>query len=262
MPLLEHVDSRVLGAFRLIDNPTQAVIKRQLDVSATHTSFIRNRSYHYVISNTAELEHHTQTFAEAPTSPPLGDVEITINVEDPLLRYLPRLKTISLPRDPHPGHADQDESLFKAVPVEMYAAPTFRLHPNWSGIRASISLQGSPDVPVPGALLRIIRTSDDVVLDKGYSDRRGEALIIIPGIPITNFATSDDEDDFDASGPVVVSETAVRIEVIVDDSLPWPVNPDVLESNRASWIREADEPILLTLRTGQIETINISVDLS
>jgi hypothetical protein len=36
----------------------------------------------------------------------------------------------------------------------------------------------------------------------------------------------------------------------------------VLEANHASWIREGDEPILLTLRTGQIETINIEVDLS
>lgn len=262
MPLHEVIESRVLGAFRLIDNPTQAVVKRPLDVSAANTSFIRNRSYHYIISNTAGLEHHTKAFAEPPASPPLEDIEVDINVDDPMQRYLPRLTTISLPRDPDPDHADQAESLFHAIPVQMYAGPTFPMHPNWSGIRASISIKDSPDVPVPGALLRIIRTSDDVVLDRGYSDRRGEALIIIPGIPITNFATSEDEDDFDASGPVVISETAVRVEVIVDDSLPWPVNPDVLESNRTSWIREADEPIQLTLRTGQIETINISVDLS
>lgn len=262
MSLHEVIDSRVLGAFRLIDNPTQAVVKRPLNVSAENTTLIRNRSYHYIISNTAGLEHHTTAFTEPPPSPPLGDIEIDINVSDPMRRYLPRLTKISLPRDSHSDHADQAGSLFQAIPVQMYATPTFPVHPNWSGIRASISIQGSPDVPVPGALLRVIRTSDDVVLDRGYSDQRGEALIIIPGIPITNFATSEDEEDFDASGPVVISETAVRVEVIVDDALPWPVNPDVLESNSTTWIRETDEPILLTLRTGQIETINISVDLS
>lgn len=261
MSLREVIDSRVLGAFRLIDNPTQAVIKRPLNVSATDTSFIRNRSHHYVISKTAGLEHHTEAFSEPPPSPPLGDVDLDINVHDPVHRYLPRITTISLPRDPLPENADDADSLFQAVPVQMYAAPTFPMHPNWSGIRASLLIEGAED-PVPGALLRVIRTSDDVVLARGISDPRGETLVVVPGIPITNFTVSDEEDDFDASGPVVISETAVQVEVIVNDALPWPVNPDVLEANRETWIREGDEPILLTLRTGQIEAINIEVDLS
>jgi hypothetical protein len=263
MSLHEVIDSRVLGAFRLIDHSTQAVIKRPLNVSATDTTFIRNRSYHYVISDTAGLEQHTEAFSEPPPTPPLGDIDLDVYVHDPMHRYLPRITAISLPRDPLPENADEADSLFQPVAVQMYAAPTFPMHPNWSGIRASLSIEGSED-PVPGALLRVIRTSDDAVLARGISDQRGEALVIIPGIPITNFSTStsEDDEDVDASGPVVISETAARVEVIVDDALPWPVNPDVLEANRASWIREGDEPILLTLRTGQIETINIEVDLS
>ena len=259
----EVIESRVLGAFRLIENPTQAVVKRPLNVSAANSAFIRNRSYHYVISNAAGLTHHTEAFSEPPELPPLETVDIDINVHDPMHRYLPRITTVSLPRDPDPEHAGQANSLFRAIPVQMYAAPTFSMHPNWSGIRTSLSIAGSPDEPVPGALLRVIRSSDDVVLARGYSDPRGEALVIIPGIPITNFSSSsDDEDDSDASGTVTISETAVRVEVIADAALPWPVDPDLLEANRASLIREGDEPLLLTLHTGQIKTLSIEVDLT
>ena len=108
MSLHDVIESRVLGAFRLIDNPTQAVIKRPLNVSAANTTFIRNRSYHYVISNTAGLDHHVEAFSEPPPTPPLGDIDIDINVHDPMHRYLPRITTIELPRDPHPDHAESD----------------------------------------------------------------------------------------------------------------------------------------------------------
>lgn len=262
MSVHEVIDSRVLGAFRLLDNPTQAVVKRPLNVSASNTQFIRNRSYHYIISTTAGLEHHTQSFINPPLTPDIGDVPVSIHVHDPMHRYLPRVTSMALPRDPNPDHAALEGSLFNAVAVQMYAAPTFPMHPNWSGIRASLVDANDTDAPIRGALLRVIRTSDDEVLARGYSDRRGEALIIIPGIPITNFAVSDEESEFDASGPVVISETSVRVEVIVDDTLPWPIDPEFIEAHRDDWLREGDEPILLTLRTGQIETININVDLT
>ncbi len=261
MSLHEVIESRVLGAFRCIENPTQAVIKRPLDVSAANSSFIRNCSYHYVITNTAGLRRHTEAFVEPPELPPLETIDIDIDVHDPQHRYLPRITTVSLPRDPDPEHTGQANSLFRAIPVQMYAAPTFPMHPNWSGIRASLTIAGSPEEPVRGALLRVIRSSDDSVLARGYSDPRGEVLVIIPGLPITNFSSSDDE-DFDASGPVTIPETAVRIEVIVETALPWPVNPDEIEANRVAWIREGDEPILLTLHTGQIKTLSIEVDLT
>lgn len=263
MPLREVIESRVLGAVKFLDNPTQAVVTRLLNVSANDTSFIRNRSHHYVINNAPGLADHTTSFMAPPATPPLGSVAVHITVSDPVKRYLPRIVTVNLPRDPDPEHSDQADSLFRAVEVQLYSAPTFALHPNWSGIRASITQAGTDGTSVGGALLRVIRASDDVVLARGYSDPRGEALVVIPGIPITNFATDEpSEEDADASGPVVIAETAVRVEAIVDDSLPWPVNPDVLEANRASWLRDTGGPILLTLRTGQIQFINIEVDLS
>ena len=264
MSLLERVESRVLGAFRLIDSPTQAIIRRPLNVSASNTDFIRNRSYQYVIRSTAGLENHTHDFLEPPSTPALGSIDVAIHIHDPVHRYLPRVTTLALPRDPDPDHADQDTSLFQAEAVQLYVTPSFPMHPNWSGVRATLTIDGSDDEPLPGALLRIIRSSDDVVLARGVSDRRGEALVIVPGIPITNFSssTSEDDADFDASGPVVISETAVKMEVIANDALPWPVDPDVLEANRGSWLREGGEPVLLTLRTGQVEHINIAVDLT
>ncbi|MCP4622999.1 MAG: hypothetical protein GY850_05655 [bacterium] len=50
--------------------------------------------------------------------------------------------------------------------------------------------------------------------------------------------------------------------MIVDSALPWPVNPDVLEANISTMLRNQDQPTLLTLKTGQIETVAIEIDLS
>jgi hypothetical protein len=262
MSLHEVIDTRVLGAMRLMDAPTGAVIRRPLVVSSVDAKFIRNRSYHYVVTAAVGLEHHTAAFEQPPPLPDVGDIQVGVQVRDLMQRYLPRLLTLALPRDPLPANADQPGSLFVAVPVSMYPAATFPLHPNWSAIRVSLEIEGGPGLPLHGALLRVIRVSDDTVLARGISDARGEALVIIPGIPITNFASSTDEDDVDASGPVVITDTAAVVEVIADGTLPWPVNPDLLEDNRVNWLRQGDEPVTLTLRTGQIETLNLTVDLT
>lgn len=262
MSLHEVMDTRMLGALRLTDAPSQAVIRRPLSVSSADATFIRNRSYHYVLTNATGLEHHTDVFAQPPPLPDVGDIEVTVDLSDPMQRYLPRLLALALPRDPEPANADQSASLFSPVAVPMYPAATYPLHPNWSAIRVSLSVEGSPDSSLPGALLRVVRLSDDTVLARGISDRRGEALVIVPGIPITNFADSVDGDDVDASGPVLVAETAVAVEIIADETLPWPVNPDALEDNRVAWLRQGDEPLTLALRTGQVETLNLVVDLA
>lgn len=263
MSLREVIDTRVLGALRLVDGPTGAVIQRVMTVDSPTGNFIRNRSHHYVIRSAQGLEHHTTSFENAPGTPAVGDIDLPIRVHDPMHRYLPRASNIALPRDPDPSNADEPDSLFRAVPVAMYPSATFRLHPNWSAIRAALAVEGSPDTVLPGALLRVIRDSDDEVLARGLSDTRGEALVIVPGIPITNFAGSgEEEEEFDASGPVVIAETAVRLEVIVDHELPWPVDPEQLEANRATLLRPSNAPTDLTLRTGQVETLDLAVDMT
>jgi len=99
--------------------------------------------------------------------------------------------------------------------------------------------------------------ADDTVLSSGLSDLRGEALVIVPGVPITQFADeTDDYGDGDDPPPVVVSERPARLEVSLASSPAWPVNPDELELNHTSNIVASEN---LTLRTGRMEKLTIQL---
>jgi hypothetical protein len=264
MQVPDIIDRRVLGALRLVDHTTEALIRRPLQISADNVRFIQNLSSFYVISDAPGLNSHLTEFDSPPSEPAIGSVQISVNVADKQGTYLPRLMTIELPRNPDPAASDQADSLFQPVDVFMYRASNAFTNVNWSVIRGSVFRldEQNNHIPVRGALLRVVRIDDDAVLARGLSDTRGELLVTVAGIPITNFSNGEEDDDSPPSGPVITSETAVRLEVIVDSALPWPVNPDVLEANIATMLRNQDQPTLLTLKTGQTETVAIEVDLS
>ncbi len=264
MKVPDLIDRRVLGALRIVDHPTAALIRRPLRVTADNVKFIRNLSAYYVVSAAPGLVAHITEFEAPPSEPEAGSVSITVRIEDRHQTYLPRLTTIELPRDPDPASSDQADSLFQPVDVVMYRTPNAYTNVNWSVIRGSVFHLDDQDnrIPLRGALLRVVRTDDDTVLARGLSDQRGEILITVAGIPITNFSNGEEDDDSAPSGPVITSETPVRLEVIVDSELPWPVNPDVLEANIATMLRNGDQPTLLSLKTGQTETVAIEIDLS
>jgi hypothetical protein len=238
-----------------------------MKVVAEDAAFIRNRSNLYVIEKANGLEQHNASFGQAPTLPETGHLTLSVQVSDPLNQYLPRIIEVNLPRDADPEHFDNEDSLFNPVRVRLYAAPNARVMTNWSTVRVSVmrSEVGVGSVPVAGTLLRVIRNSDDEVLSSGISDERGEVLIIVPGIPITQFA--DDEDDQGGGNgrgrgnpaeppPVVVSELSARLEVSIDPDPGWPTNPDLLELNHATNLVATE---LLTLRTGRMEKVSIQL---
>jgi hypothetical protein len=263
MRVPDIIDRRVLGALRLVDHTTTALIRRPLQVTSDRVCFIRNRSSFYVVSSAPGLASHLTEFESVPSQPVVGSVQIAVNIADQQRTYLPRLMTIELPRNPDPAVSDQTGSLFQPMDVPMYRASNAFTNVNWSVIRGSVFRldDQSNRRPIRGALLRVIRTDDDVVLARGLSDTRGELIVTVAGIPITNFSNGDEDEDSTPSGPVITSETPVRLEVIVDSALPWPVNPDVLEANIATMLRNQDQPTLLTLKTGQTATVAIEVDL-
>ncbi len=274
----ENLDRRYLGALKCIDRAAGFHLTRLIRVSSDDLVFIRNRSNLYVIKTAAGLEPHLDAFDAAPDAPPAGSLSFDVDVVDPSHRYLPRRIAIALPRDADPANADNDDSIFKPIEVPLYPSPNASLAANWTAVRVSVTrdVAGSAPVPVAGALLRVIRNSDNAVLSSGLTDQRGEGLVIVPGIPITQFA--DDQDDGGGSGgggppgggppgggppggfepptPVVVSEIAGRLEVSVATGTEWPANPDILEANHAA-NRVATET--LTLRTGQTERVAVQL---
>lgn len=288
---LENIDRRYLGALRFRDNATTGVIRRPLRVQADGLRVRTNRSNLHVITWAAGLESHLGEFLEAP-EPPAPPVDpFTLTVIDPLGEYLPRIVRLRLPRAPDPG---ADESVFTPIDVTLYQAPAAKPAPNWSIIRASIRRQSeaaADRVPIAGALVRVV-DENDALIRSGLTDERGEALVGLPGIKVTDFTRDEAEppaerggpggrgpradppglgegEEADANnddlvtGPVLAFKTSVSLQVIVHEEMPWPVDPDELEENREDWQRaaEPEDRTALELEPRQTQSVELLVTM-
>jgi len=278
----EKIDHRYLGALRIVDRVTGSMVNRPFQIAAAGLKFFPNRSFLQVISHADGLEAHLEAFREPPQEPDARSLNFTLSVADPLGEYLDRTAALDLPRVPVPGAA---HSLFNPIDINVFAAPARRLSPNWSIIRVSVYdlADMAAENPIPGALLRVVDAEEQLLMS-GLSDRRGEAAVMIPGIPITTFSLGTEPDgdpDADpdpdsedhewlATGPVVETETPVRLEVIVTPGTPWPVDPDKMEERRSEWQRqfrdaESDQlrdALALELKTGETRPVKLFVNLT
>jgi hypothetical protein len=262
--MLDRLERRVLGAIRLIDATTGRPLHRPLSVSAEGVRFLVNREQLYVISRAPGLAAHTVAFAAPPDTPPPGSRPIEITIDDPLGEYLPRRATIPLPRSPAPGPDDPD--LFAPEAVSMLPSPNAALRQNWSGVRLSLRLADGR--PLRGALVNLRRQAadgdDGELVASGLSDERGEALVVLPGLPVSRSAgaTEPGEEPPDADeGEVTTPETPVSLEIVVDPDLPWPADPTRLLAKRAEW-RRAVEGGTVDLATGRVVHLNLQISLS
>lgn len=252
---IERVDQRVLAALRLIDGATQAELIRPLHLTSDTARLVRNARGYYVVTGANELEHHIASFQDVPVEPALPS-SYGFEISDPLGHYLPRLLELLLPRNSNPAEASDDDSLFRPVDVAMYPSSTAPLSHNWSTLRLSIA-RAVDHAPVRGALLQVIDVTDDRLLAGGIADERGEALVIVPGVPVTKFADEESEGEGDGDPPVVVNTLPVRLELSLDAADPWPVNPDLLVQNHVANRRMSVE---LALSTGRMERVVINLE--
>jgi hypothetical protein len=246
---VEPIDQRILGAINFVDATTGLQIIEALTVTAPDVRLLRNRSGSYVIASAAGLEAHVDAFEQPPAAPPVGSVPMTLQVTDPLRRYLPRRCVIQLPRDPDPTHSGQTHSLFTPTEVRLFPAPTAPTGSRWAVIRAAVTATGSPR-RLAGALMRVVRVSDSTVLARGLSDARGEALIAVEGIPVTTW----DE----GTGPVITQEVEVILHTIYDPQTTGLPDPDDLEVRRDSL---PSSEVHVRLASGRVLVTALSVAL-
>jgi hypothetical protein len=204
MPELSQ--DRVLGAIRFLDGTTLQKVGGGLKVQAGEAVLRPNRSGLFVIWS-------------APASPLVG------TVTDTSANYLPRQFTVQLPRDTNPAHADQAASIFQAVDVRLLPSPVASVFPGWAVLRARVKKAGS-DTTLANALIRISRTSDLKLLAVGMSDSRGEALVPVPGVPVTTFDSG--------AGPVTATEIDVQIQTVFDPAITGLPDPDDLEARKGA----------------------------
>ncbi len=228
----ELQDTRVLGALRFTDAVTSLPIDDPLIVTAPGVRWVRNRRSCWVMAAAAGFDSYQAAFDAPPAVPAIGSVSVTYQVIDPAGRWLPRLGSAKLPRDPDAAHAGQPASVFTVTDVPLYPAPSASVQRGWAVIRASVR-GTAPNTVLAGALVRVVRTSDSTRIGGGVSDARGEALIAVKGIPSTSLGEGD--------GPVTATEIAVRLDVVWDPSAGTVVDPDALEARQAGLlVRQAN----------------------
>jgi hypothetical protein len=240
----------VLGAVRFLDAVTGLRILDPLVVSAPGVRWLRNRLGYYVIADAPGLARATESFGEQPADVPVGSVPIALTVRDPGGRYLPRRGTLRLPRDPDPSRADEPESLFRPVDVRLFPAPAAGTAPGWALIRATV-FAGQTDRGLPGALVRVLRQRDGRHLASGLSDRRGEALVAVPGIPVTTWEEGE--------GPVLATQVEVTLKAHFDPNAADPPDPDDLEARHLGLSASGD--VNRSLASGQTLVATLAVTL-
>ncbi len=256
------LEQRVLGAVSFVDGVTGQPVSRRLAVAAPGVRWLRSRQGLFVVAEVQGLEDPAAAFdAPAAASPP-ASVALTLSVSDPNGGYLARRAVLSLPRDPSPA-ADPRVSLFEPVEVNLYPAPAARVFPSWALVRAAV-VDAASDAPLSGALLLVTLNGETEPVARGLSDARGEALVAVPGIPVTTWA-ADDADDAGPDGveeesPVIVSEVAASVEAVFDpdpaaDAVP---DPEDLETRRGEM---ATVSAAIFLAPGRTEVTHLAVDL-
>lgn len=253
----EHVDRRVLGAIRWVDAVTHAVIAQPLRVEATTASLTRNLQGLTVITAAAGLEKYAGTFDldTLPQADVKADESVTVEgrVTDPTGMFLPRAFTLELPRPAAPGQPHPTNSIFEPMNLQLLPAPQAKVMAGWAQVRVSVSRK--PDAtPFPQVLVRVVSASDHGrVLGRGMSDARGEALVIVPGLPLFKPGATPDH--------VVTSETMANLEFIPPENASSapdaPVDWTKLDTKAPVAANVRTTP--LALKSGQTYSLNFAV---
>jgi hypothetical protein len=213
----EFLDRRILGALRLQDGLTGLALQRPLHLVSDRLVLKRNRQGDYVIFDVldvAELHGHTIIFGDPPAVPTVESISIDLKIYDPLREYLPRRYQLRLPRDRDP---QSSAAIVKPILISLYRSPSARTEPNWSVIRATLVDQTTGQ-RLPWALVNVVRNGPTT---SAMSDERGEALIAVPGIPVTTWDAG--------GGAVLATEVDARLDVVFDSLLQQlkPTNTDL-----------------------------------
>lgn len=225
--VIERVEPRrVAGAVCFRDAETKLPVTRPLEVEVVAPTekvrMIRNASGRYVIMAAPGLEAWTESFEEPPGSPPAHWLSIELVVGDPMRRFLPRRVVVTVPPD-----KTQPSELFAPVSVDLYPSPCARPAPGSALVR--LSIQDAEELPMSGVLvsLSIELEASVTLVARGLSDERGEAVVLVPGIPAVRWADESGGDPFHPA-------FAAQISIAHDPDTPWPPNPDLLAAELAT----------------------------
>ena len=233
----ESVDRRILGAFVCVDAITGASVVNPMTVTSPQWRVKPNRSGIYVIFDGPGFRPLTTQFLP-DASWPQAPTSFEVTLQDPSRRYLPRRAMVKAPlkvpaiassatasaTNPAAVAALQDStSVFDPQEVPLYPAPSAPVGPGWAVIHVSVT--GASGAGLPWAVLQFTR-GDTSAVTTCQADASGEALLAVPGIPISAVQTSATT----TGGPVTSTTIAVTVTAYFDPAIPTP----------AGWIPDTD----------------------
>ncbi len=187
--MLERIESRALAAIRFLDAETQRPLTEPITVTGQGLRFARNARGLHVVTDAPGFAGYAASF-EPPDPLPAG-AAFTLVASDPTRRYLARRFTLELPRDttaPPPGQPLPPDSVFRPVDVTLYPSPLMR--PSARSAVVRLRVVDAHDRPLPGALVSL-SLADPELSRWGLSNDRGDALILVPRIPIADWSNPE-----------------------------------------------------------------------
>ena len=103
--------------------------------------------------------------------------------------------------------------------------------------------------PLAGVFFQV--QGEGRIWGRGISDPRGEALLVVAGVPITRFASGA------ADGAVLSRELQLELEASWSTDRVWPLDPDELEQAHEDNDDKYTQP--LTLVTGRSERVRLEL---
>jgi hypothetical protein len=212
----ENVEHRALAAIRFLDEETRLPVRAPVRLEGEGVRFVRNFRGLHVITDAPGFEDYAANF-DLPLTPP-APATLTLTATDPSHVYLSRRFTVNLPRDPSPGPDEElpEDSVFTPVDVVLYPSAVAR--PSAGSAVVRLSVQDNAGAPLPGALVELTLETPNIVR-RGLCDDRGEALVLIPGIPIADW-----------SNPTASTEFDLTVKAAWSAGAP-PPNPDALAAS-------------------------------
>jgi hypothetical protein len=220
--MIEQVDRRILAALLPVDGVTGLPLVAAVTVRAEGCRTVRNTRGHVVLLEAPGLRAYTRSF-DPPAAPAGFPKLLTLQVEAPGGRYLPRVLTLSLPLDPAEVGAGADPgpaSILSPVPVELFPAPTGQANAGWAVLRATVRAKPGRE-RLPWAWLEVYEAAGNppVLRGRGMADARGEALVAVLGIAPFMAAPG--------GGAVLTSQVEVQVKLRFDTGLTKVLDQDL-----------------------------------
>lgn len=213
------LDRRALALLTFVDALGARVLS-PITVRGDGVRLFVKRPGALVVSGAPGFADYTAAFDPVPAVPAVGSVPVLVDIRpaDPALGV--RRFVLALPRDPDPANAALATSLFR--PVEIPLLPTPLAVP--TGLAGALSVnvrRGSDGRRVEGALVRL-RPEGGRPEARAFSDAAGDALLLVPGIPLAS----------PGAGATVRPDIGADLDAVIDPALVRLHLPDDVDAAR------------------------------